>query len=199
MTILQEIQKWSIGLQFDDLFMFKISDAITAIYRIPTQLLLVISVAAACILFVPNDVAKVLALDSFRDNYRIFLGPGLLLLLSWTVARLITPLTTNAAERNSLRKREKQLEHLTPEEQGYLSIFVIDGKTTIYVPVDDGIIGGLKARSIVYRSSNIFTMMDGAPYNLQPWARDYLQNNLHLIKDGLGRPITLRERFRLKW
>ena len=81
--------------------------------------------------------------------------------------------------------REKQLDFLTPEEQGYLTPYVKDSVNTQKFPVEDGVVGGLLTKGIVYRSSNVFDMVEGVPYNIQPWAKAYLLRHPELLADAL--------------
>ncbi|OYW38938.1 MAG: hypothetical protein B7Z35_05795 [Hydrogenophilales bacterium 12-61-10] len=177
----------------------KLAEAINALHRIPTQLLLVAGLAAGFILFIPEFLATTLAVDGFRKEYRVFLGPGLVLVAAWLLARLFIAATGHLRERENLRKLMEQLNDLTSQEKGYLATFIVAGNTTIYVAMDDGIIGGLRARNIVYRSSNIFTQLNGIPYNLQPWAREHLSENPQLLEGAEGRPQTPREKLRTSW
>ena len=172
----------------------KLSEALNAISRVPTQLLVVVAVAAGLVLFFPEKLASTLAVDDFRKTYRLFVGPAFLLVMAWLVARLFTTLARPLQKRARLRKLHKRLEMLTPEEKGYLAPYVEKAATTINVAVEDGIIGGLLARGIVYRSSNVFDLVDGVPYNLQPWARAHLQSNVHLLEGAVGGPVSPREK-----
>lgn len=176
--------------------MFKLSDALNAIHRVPIQLLVVLALAIALILFIPEDIAATLALDQFRTNYRIYLGPGLVVIGAWLATRLVVELGVLMKERQNQKNLHQRLFTLTQEEKGYLAVFIEKGATTINVPVEDGIIGGLLAKRIVFRSSNAFNLVDGVPYNLQTWARTYLDANPHLLAGAVGRPMTPREKLR---
>ena len=166
----------------------KLAEALNAIHRVPTQLLIVLAVASSFILFIPEDLAVTLAVDEFRKSYRIYLGPGLVVVGAWLVARLLAAIARPLQERKKLRKLHEGLSTLTPQEKGYLVAFIHDENTTINVPVEDGIIGGLLARRIVFRSSNVFDFVDGVPYNLQPWARARLLANPRLLDGAARRP-----------
>jgi hypothetical protein len=174
----------------------KIPDALNAINRVPAVLLLMLVAAAAFILFIPERLAVTLALDAFRNTYRVYLGPGLTLVGFLLLARLIAFAATKLQQRGTLSRLRKSIATLTNEEKGYLAEFIETGRTAIYVPLDDGIIGALVARQIVYRSSNVFDVLEGVPYNLQPWAREYLTNNPQVLEGAEGRPLSPREKRR---
>ena len=67
----------------------KVAEVLNAISRVPTQLLLALAVSSAFILFIPEDLASTLAVDEFRKSYRIYLGPGLVVISAWLVARAV--------------------------------------------------------------------------------------------------------------
>jgi hypothetical protein len=67
----------------------------------------------------------------------------------------------------------KTLGTLTFDEKQFLRPFIINGENTVNAPISDGVSGGLVAKRIVYRSSNVFYGFN-APFNLQPMARRLL-------------------------
>jgi hypothetical protein len=182
----------------------KPTEILKTIIAIPLALLLAVELTLAVLLFSPDQFADALALREFREAYRVFLGPAFLLLSIWAVARLLSSVwrlgSAPLQRRRNLRKMQEQLHALTPEEKGYLAHYVIDGNTTLYASMDDGIAGGLMARRIIFRTSNIASLVDGAPFNLQPWVRDYLTSHPEILADAEGRPIPPREKlFGSRW
>jgi hypothetical protein len=61
------------------------------------------------------------------------------------------------------------------------------------------VVGGLVAKAVLYQSSSVGRMLTGLAYNMQPWAREYLAQNPHLLEganpDPDGPPDLFRERF----
>jgi hypothetical protein len=49
--------------------------------------------------------------------------------------------------------------------------------------MDDGVIQGLVAEKILYRSANVGSLITGFAYNVQPWAWDFLNANPHVLVD----------------
>lgn len=174
----------------------KFSEILGAINRVPVLLLVALGAATAFILFAPEPLAAVLAVDEFRKAYRIYLGPGLVLVGAWLLARLLAIAAIPLKQWRNLRNLQSGLATLTAEEKGYLAEFMQTGRTTILLPIEDGIIGSLVARKIVYRASNVFHVVEGVPYSLQPWARQHLEANLHILDGAFGHPLTSRERAR---
>lgn len=159
---------------------------------IPTYLLVALTIALGLLIFLPDRIADLLAIKEFRASYRSWLGPAFLVAVSICGAKAFIVLFGIVKGKRRLKAMQQQLHNLTDEEKGYLFQYILDGKNTIYVDIDDGVAGGLSAKSIVYRSSNLFNVLDGIPYNLQTWAREYLDRHQELLADGIGRPLTPR-------
>lgn len=148
--------------------------------------LLAISFAAGIILFSPLALARTLGIDEFRETYRGWIGGAFVLSLSYLTAHFVWWLRSIIIGRRKRDQAEKTrhqyLHDLTAEEKGYLAPFVFDGVNTQNFDIDDGIAGGLMAKNIIYRSSNVCNVLHGFPYNIQPWARDYLRKNPELLE-----------------
>lgn len=85
-----------------------------------------------------------------------------------------------------MKVRHQSLHELTPDEKSYLAAYVLDDVNTQYMQIDDGIAGGLNAKGIIYRASNVGDMLRGWAYNIQPWAKDYLREHPHLLDGASG-------------
>jgi Super-infection exclusion protein B len=148
------------------------------------------------LVFVPDTIADRLKVLSFRNDYAVFLGPVFLLFAACLLARVISETTDLLRSRKADRERDKQLTRLTPEERGYLSEFIVNGRNTVKVGMDDGIMGGLVAKKICYMSTNMFDLLEGASFNLQPWARSYLETHPDVLDGAVGVPLTPRQKMR---
>jgi len=168
------------------------------VLKLQLRFLLVLSVAVGCLLFLPDDVAEKMALRQFREQYRTYIGPSFLLVASLLIVQaafhVLQTLRDKIRRARAKKVREMALESLTPEEQGYLAALVVDSKNTIYVNIGDGVAGGLEAKGILYRSTNMFDPLEGIPHNLQPWARKTLTERPDLLDKASGRPVPPGER-----
>lgn len=171
-----------------------ILNGLERLQKIPTAFLLALSIVLALLLFLPDNIAQPLAVKEFRDNYRKFLGPAFLLMVAFTATKCIMAAAHSVRQHSAKDARLRQLHRLTPEERGYLAAFILQQRNTIYVAPSDGVAGGLEAKAIIYRASNAFNVLEGPGYNLQPWAREYLEKNRHLLKGAVGEPLTNQER-----
>ena len=162
--------------------------------KIPAAFLVAIFSALGLILFLPEETAKTIAVNEFRKNYRVYLGPAFLFTGSFLLARLFIHFRIGYGERQNLKILQKTLHQLTPEEKGYLVPFIVNKQNTIHVGMEDGIMGGLIAKKIKYLASNRGSHVNGFAFNLNPWARAYLEKNYHLLNDYAGEPMTPRQR-----
>ncbi len=158
--------------------------------KIPAAFLIAITCVLSLILFLPEKQASILAVEGFREKYRVFLGPALLLAISFCAARIYLFCMEGYKQRKALKAKKESLHRLTPEEKGYLVPFIQYKKNSIYVGMDDGIMAGLAAKNITYLAANMGNLLDGFAFNLQPWAREYLEKNPHLLDGYVGRPMT---------
>lgn len=162
--------------------------------KIPTVFLVAITCVMGLILFLPETLASQVAVDGFRREYRIYIGPAFLLAISFLVAKTYLFFNDIYEYKQNQKSRIAWLEKLTPEEKGYLAPYIINGLNTQKCGPDDGVMGGLVAKGITYRSSNIGSLVEGFAYNLQPWAREHLEKNQHLLDGASGRAMTPGER-----
>ena len=167
--------------------------------KIPAAFLVAIVTVLGLILFLPEEYAKVVAVDGFRNEYRVFLGPAFLLTLSFCVARVFVFLMQGVAEKKALKRRRESLHNLTPEEKGYLIPYIEGQQNSIYVGMDDGVMSGLRAKGITYLAANMGDLLNGFAFNLQSWAREYLESNPNLLDGYAGQPLTPRQKLHSRW
>jgi hypothetical protein len=167
--------------------------------KIPAAFLVAIVSVLAFILFLPIEIAKTLAVDGFRERYRVNLGPAFLLTVAFCIARTFIFLKQAYNKRQNLRRHQQMLHALTPEEKGYLVPYIERQQNSVYVDMKDGIMGGLVAKGIAYRASNMGDIYDGFAYNLQPWARSYLEQDPQLLDGHAGEPLTPQQRSDSGW
>lgn len=107
----------------------------------------------------------------------VFLG---LILISLTLFAVWPMIMKIEADRKQQQRLISFLHSLTPDEKAALRPYIEEEKTSLSFTLNDGIAGGLEARGIIYRSAHASTSMF-FPYNLQPWAREYLKEHPHLL------------------
>lgn len=177
-----------------------ISSFLSIFTKLPSSWLVSFLIVIGIVLFSPSELANTLAVEEMREKYRIFLGPLFLVILFFLIANLFSLGWAKFLQVTRLKKKiraaKENLEKLTSEEKGYLAVYIVDAKNTVYVGLEDGIISGLVGKGIVYRASNHFDLLNGCAFNLQPWAREHLEGNVGILEGAEGRPLTPRERMR---
>lgn len=159
--------------------------------KLPLSFIVTLNVVLAILLFSPEKLSKILAIDEVVKSYRNYLGPSFILSFSFLITKI---LVGKINKRILLKKRDEFLNVLTSEEKGYLAVFIHEGKNTICCALGDGIAGGLLSKGVTYKASNIVNVLDGDSFNLQPWARKYLNKNPHLLEGASGKPLTTEEK-----
>jgi hypothetical protein len=167
--------------------------------KIPAAFLVAIVSVLGLILFLPDEYAKTVAVDGFRNEYRVFLGPAFLLTLSFCAARIFNFFMLGYRQKQVLKKRQEALHNLTPEEKGYLTPYIEGQQNTVNVGMDDGVMAGLCSKGIVYLAANMGDLINGFAFNLQPWAREYLEKNPQLLDGYVGGPMTPRQKLHSRW
>jgi hypothetical protein len=167
--------------------------------KIPAAFFVAVLAVLGLVLFLPEQYAKILAVDTFRSQYRAFIGPAFLLVLAFGVARLFTWLAGAYAQKRFVKERNELLHKLTPEEKGYLVPYIQNEQNSVYVGMDDGVMAGLRKKGVTYLAANMGDVLNGFAFNLQPWAREYLQSNLQLLDGYAGQPMTPRQKLHARW
>jgi len=151
---------------------------IAAIVNGGWKLYLAAFILSAALLFLPDALILQLGLDEFRHSYRTYAGFALIGSASLVLVHIISAIVPIALRpwRDWLFKRAmyKALSELTPSEKEFLRLFVFGEANTVSAPINDGVAGGLAAKRIIYRSSNVAIGLEW-PYNLRPIPRKLLK------------------------
>ena len=151
-----------------------------------------IVVSCGVVLFGPDGFLAALGILDLATTYRTFVGSAFLLsgsLLSAEGVAALWKARQARLEGRANAKRHKEIEvaqhealhQLTVHERSYLAPFVLNGQNTVYFPLQDGVVGGLEAKKVLYRASAIGDMLTGFAFNLQPWAREHLEAHPELL------------------
>jgi len=154
---------------------------------ISVSLLFLLTASFGLTLFLPEDLAKTFALAEFRMEYRVFVGPAFLLAFSLLAERVFSILRQQRKSKQAMKRAQELLHHLTPEEKGYLAVYVEKKTTILYASIDDKVMRGLAMRKITYAPAQHVFITDGVAYALHPWVMKCLEKNPHLLE---GRTIS---------
>jgi len=136
-------------------------------------------------LFLPNDMVNELGLTALRNLYRPWLGGVFLVAGGLLAAHGLTAITIwlrkEITFRLDLRRAKQRLHDLTPDEKKLLAKYLINNTRTQIFPYSDGVVSELEALVIIRRASDLGTLLDGFPYNIQPWAWKHLRKHPELV------------------
>lgn len=150
--------------------------------KLPPKYIFALSIVSGFVLFGPTSINKGLGLDLFLNDYRKFVGVFFLLTVFLLFAHIIGFLKERYEKHKNNKKLRKRLFDLTDEEKKVLSQYLDDNTRTEYFNFTDGVILGLVDEYILYRVSNSSDMPPVFPFNIQPWAWDYLRKHPELLK-----------------
>jgi hypothetical protein len=142
-------------------------------------------IASAALLFIPDTLVTQLGLEEIRHTYRTHAGIVLVtsasLLMVNIISGIVHLLLKPWRDRQFNRAVRKTLRELTQDEKDFLRSFIHGHANTVSAAINDGVAGGLEAKQIIYRSSNVSYGMQW-PYNLQPVPRKLLAAHPELLE-----------------
>lgn len=141
--------------------------------------------AGAFLLFARPSLLALIGLEDFRKNYLGYIGAVTLLtgtlLLTHGVSSLANWIGRRRSQNSQLKVWHATLQTLTPAEKVALRPYIFENENSALFSISDGVAGGLEAKDILYRASNIGPW-GNFPYNLQPWAREHLTKHPELLQ-----------------
>jgi hypothetical protein len=161
-----------------------IGSIFTAVISGGWKLYLAAFIASAALLFIPDALVSQLGLEEIRHTYRTYAGMIFVASASLLAVNVISVVVHAALrpwrEHKFNRAVYRTLCELTEHEKDFLRTFIHGQANTVSAPISDGVAGGLAAKQIIYRSSNISQGFDW-PYNLQPISRKLLMAHPELL------------------
>lgn len=141
--------------------------------KLSPKYLLGIALICGFLLFAPIEWLKFLALESFVESIKPWLGVIFIVATTLLAVNLLAESwnwVKNYIKNKSTRKaRIERLYQLTFEEKEILLGFILNQTKTQYLAYSDGVVNGLESAQIIYRSSNVGDLERWA-FNIQPWA-----------------------------
>ena len=120
------------------------------------------------------------------DNYKKYIGYGCLVSVSIVFVMLIHNLCEWVKkiilERKTNKTLESNLKNLNSDEKAILESYIVNGKTTAYFYLYDGIITSLIEKKALYAAGDAYTGDHKRAYNIEPFAKKYLESNPELLE-----------------
>ena len=153
--------------------------------KLSPRYLLPISLFTGIALFASPQLLDTLGMSDVVEKYRPYIGFVFLLFSVLLVSSGLVAVLEFAAheflDRLLMRQRRRRLRRLTKPEKEVLRGYINDGTRTRYLRISDGVVGGLVAEGILYRSTTLSKSGDYFAYNIQPWAWEYLNSHPGLV------------------
>lgn len=152
-----------------------------------------VGLVAAALLFTPQEYLQVVGVHQLAQDYRPVLG----LLLLFCAATLLVAISlalwravgNGWGGRKFKRHIHQRLGRLSEDEKQILRFYISQQTRANTLRIDDGIVQGLVAAGIIYRSANMGSLVDGFSHNISEIAWEYLHENHALLN---GRTNTYR-------
>jgi hypothetical protein len=160
---------------------------ISDLIKLQPKYLIGISIATGVLLFGTDTVVlKGIGLVEFTDKYRVWIGVTFLIVTSLLVAHFVDDIrkliSGKRTERQVLAYGKKYLKALTPDEKKILKKYIEENTKTQNLNYTDGTVQELNNANIIYMSSSLSKFHTIFPFNIQPWAWEYLNKNKHLVE-----------------
>lgn len=138
------------------------------------------------LLFSGDELLSKLALVEAKHNLQIWIGLVWLLSVSILLAEIVFPAFKWAVQKIkrhfNLKKYQQRLHNLTIEEKALLSEYIDRNTRTTSIECSNGVAKELESAMVIRRASNMAHYHDVFPYNIQPWAWEYLTKNPGLLR-----------------
>ncbi len=146
----------------------------------------IVFVASIGFLLLPHSWAHRSGIDELQ-RYRGWVAvaafvSGAALLVALTT-RLWDFLSDARDKRHAIKERVKYLRTLSPGEKFIVAKYINADTETQYLPVEDGNVGALLGKGIIYRASDVGRFTTFA-FNVQPWVKEYLAEHGDVLNDA---------------
>jgi hypothetical protein len=161
-----------------------------------------LAIATSIVLFSSGDFVDSIGLSEFKKSNLPFIGGAFVISISFLTAQLLFNaygfIKKIATKRKEKKKRElrrklqlQDLSKLTPDEKSYLLPYIEEQKISLNFRMEDGIKSSLNNKEILYQANQMGDTLSGWAYNIQPWAKEHLESNRHLL-DGASDAFNKR-------
>jgi membrane protein implicated in regulation of membrane protease activity len=159
----------------------EVAKAALEFLKLAPRYIVTIAVIAGLLLFLPSGWLKLIGVEAFAQANRQWLGLTFLIsTIIWLVA-VVAALWAWAKGQWQARKVQqhviRRLQSLTEDEKQILRYYYTKGTRANTLKVDDGVVQGLVASRIIYRSASMGNLVEGFAHNITDLAWDYIHQN----------------------
>lgn len=177
---------------------------ILGIVKYTAKFFVLVAIGSGLLLFSKKEFIEKLGMHQTVTDYKQYIGMAFFVSALVSVSNITTfiykKITSKIRSKKVRRIQEKRLHSLNPIEKRILLYYFIHGTNTQALPINDGTVRELEVNRIIQRTSQLSQLGVNFPYNLNPWARDYITKNPELLKiDEVEADLIKRELERAKW
>lgn len=159
---------------------------ILGLAKYTSKFFVVVAILTAFLLFAPSNYLDKLGLTQLVIDYKQYIGAAFLVSGVVTVTNLIIfiyrKINGSILAKRVLKQRQKRLHNLNAFEKKILLYYFVKGTNSQLLPINDGTVRELEGYRIIQRTSNLSHWGVDFPFNLNPWAREYLTANPNLLE-----------------
>lgn len=152
--------------------------------RLPTKTFGALAVASGAVLFPSRSLLTVFGLVQFREDFRPYIGATFVLSVSFLAIALVSAVWIGLEKRvrhyRLIKAGEKRLRNLNRQERAILGYYIARQTRSQSLDMKSGAVNALVKEGIIMRGSSLGTIY-GFDYIIQPWAWEYLNENVNLL------------------
>jgi len=160
--------------------------------KLSPRYLLPIWIFTGFVVFAPKELLSIFGLTDIVSSYRPYFGLAFLLsgalLVSSACIAFYEWLKRKHRERVTRTFRHQRLRQLTEDEKAILRGYIEGQTRTQVLSMSDGTVGQFVVEKILFRASSLGSVADYFPYNIQPWAWEYLNEHPELLEPASPPP-----------
>jgi hypothetical protein len=146
----------------------------------------ILCLITSIMLFSGDELLTNLGLVKAKESLQLWIGLVWLVSISILLAEIIYPACKWVSQKiktsMNLKRYQKRLHELTIDEKELLSEYIDRNTRTTSIKYSNGVAKELESAMVIRRASNMAHHYDVFPYNIQPWAWEYLTKNPELLK-----------------
>jgi hypothetical protein len=166
--------------------MHEIANTILEYLKLAPRYFIAISAITGFLLFGEDEILKKLGVFEFTQNNRSVIGFCLIGSAALFVLALFTEIITFMRKWQFTRKIHQRiierLNNLAEDEKQILRYYIAKQTRANILRIDDGVVQGLVACGIIFRSASVGNMHEGFAHNISDFAWDYLNVQSHILQ-----------------
>jgi len=154
--------------------------------KLAPRYLVAVAIICGVLLFCGDALLDLVGVRKFAQDNRQWIGLVFIATTTLFCVDRAIEIKRVVGKRKAIAKRSekrlKRLHSLTEDEKQILRYYFAKQTRSNSLRIDDGVVQGLVAAGIIYRSASVGDLLEGFAYNISDFAWDYLHEHLDLLK-----------------